>query len=52
MTLVQEINMKKLIFVLLTISLFPGGKFYAIWAAENVKDEVHKGGWRLAALLE
>ncbi len=29
-----------------------GGKFYAIWAAENVKDEVHKGGWRLAALLE
>ena len=29
-----------------------GGKFYAIWAAEVVKDEIHKGGWRLAALLE
>lgn len=29
-----------------------GGKFYAIWAAETVKDRVHKGGWRLAALLE
>lgn len=30
----------------------PGGKFYAIWAADIVKDEIHKGGWRLAALLE
>ena len=29
-----------------------GGKFYAIWAAEIVKERVHKGGWRLAALLE
>jgi hypothetical protein len=29
-----------------------GGKFYAIWAAENVREEIHKGGWRLAALLE
>jgi hypothetical protein len=29
-----------------------GGKFYAVWALETVKDEVHKGGWRLAALLE
>ena len=28
------------------------GKFYAIWAAANVKDEIQKGGWRLAALLE
>jgi S1/P1 Nuclease len=30
----------------------PGGKFYAIWAADVVKNEIHKGGWRLAALLE
>jgi hypothetical protein len=30
----------------------PGGKFYALWAAATVKDEIHKGGWRLAALLE
>jgi S1/P1 Nuclease len=30
----------------------PGEKFYAIWAAAVVKDEIHKGGWRLAALLE
>jgi hypothetical protein len=30
----------------------PGGKFYAIWAGATVKDEIHKGGWRLAALLE
>lgn len=29
-----------------------GGKFYAIWARDVVKDEIHKGGWRLAALLE
>jgi S1/P1 Nuclease len=29
-----------------------GGKFYAIWAAAIVKDEIHKGGWRLAAFLE
>ena len=29
-----------------------GGKFYATWAAATVKDEIHKGGWRLAALLE
>jgi len=29
-----------------------GGKFYAVWAAATVKDEIHKGGWRLAALLE
>lgn len=28
------------------------GQFYAIWAAKVVKKEVHKGGWRLAALLE
>ena len=29
-----------------------GGTFYAIWAAATVKEEIHKGGWRLAALLE
>ena len=29
-----------------------GGTFYAIWAGNVVKDEIHKGGWRLAALLE
>ena len=29
-----------------------GGKFYATWAAAAVKAEIHKGGWRLAALLE
>jgi S1/P1 nuclease len=29
-----------------------GGQFYAIWAAGVVKKEIHKGGWRLAALLE
>ena len=29
-----------------------GGKFYAIWAAATVKEEIHKAGWRLAALLE
>jgi hypothetical protein len=30
----------------------PGEKFYAIWASEVVKEEIHKAGWRLAALLE
>ena len=29
-----------------------GQTFYAIWAADVVKTEIHKGGWRLAALLE
>ena len=29
-----------------------GGQFYANWAAGTVKKEIHKGGWRLAALLE
>jgi hypothetical protein len=29
-----------------------GETFYAIWAADVVKKEIHKGGWRLAALLE
>lgn len=29
-----------------------GGQFYAVWAAGVVRKEVHKGGWRLAALLE
>jgi hypothetical protein len=29
-----------------------GEKFYAVWARDVVKDEIHKGGWRLAALLE
>jgi len=29
-----------------------GGQFYANWAAATVKTEIHKGGWRLAALLE
>ena len=29
-----------------------GQTFYALWAADVVKDEIHKGGWRLAALLE
>jgi hypothetical protein len=28
------------------------GTFYAIWAAATVKDEIHKAGWRLAAILE
>ena len=28
------------------------GDFYAVWAAKMVRKEVHKGGWRLAALLE
>lgn len=26
--------------------------FYALWAAATVKAEIHKAGWRLAALLE
>lgn len=30
----------------------PGGEFYAIWAASTVKEQIHVGGWRLAALLE
>jgi len=30
----------------------PGQKSYAIWAAGVVKQEIQKGGWRLAALLE
>lgn len=30
----------------------PGGSFYAVWAGDVVKTEIHKGGWRLAALLE
>jgi hypothetical protein len=29
-----------------------GGTFYAIWAGSIVKPEIHKAGWRLAALLE
>ncbi len=29
-----------------------GGTFYAVWASDVVKEEIHKGGWRLAALLE
>ena len=29
-----------------------GGTFYAVWASATVKNEIHKGGWRLAALLE
>jgi len=30
----------------------PGDKFYAVWARDVVKNEIHKGGWRLAALLQ
>jgi hypothetical protein len=30
----------------------PGGTFYAVWASGVVRDEIQKGGWRLAALLE
>jgi len=30
----------------------PGEKFYNVWARGVVKDEIQKGGWRLAALLE
>ena len=30
----------------------PGNQFYARWAANVVRSEIHKGGWRLAALLE
>lgn len=29
-----------------------GGTFYATWASATVKGEIHKAGWRLAALLE
>lgn len=29
-----------------------GGTLYTAWAAATVKDEIHKGGWRLAAILE
>jgi hypothetical protein len=29
-----------------------GGKLYKTWASATVKDEIHKAGWRLAALLE
>ena len=29
-----------------------GGVSYEKWAADTVKDEIHKAGWRLAALLE
>jgi hypothetical protein len=29
----------------------PGEPFYAVWAAATVKTEIHKAGWRLAALL-
>lgn len=28
------------------------GVFYAIWASGVVKEKIHKGGWRLAAVLE
>ena len=30
----------------------PDGQFYANWAASTVKEQIHIGGWRLAALLE
>lgn len=30
----------------------PGEKFYAVWAGLEVKKEIHKAGWRLAAILE
>lgn len=30
----------------------PGQKLYATWAAAMVKQEIQKGGWRLAELLE
>lgn len=29
-----------------------GGPFYAVWAGNVVRNQIHKGGWRLAALLE
>ena len=29
-----------------------GGLSYEKWASQTVKDEIHKAGWRLAALLE
>ena len=28
------------------------GLSYEVWASQTVKDEIHKAGWRLAALLE
>lgn len=28
------------------------GQFYAVWASNVVKDQIHRGGWRLAAILE
>ena len=30
----------------------PGNQFYSRWAANVVRNEIHKGGWRLAAALE
>jgi hypothetical protein len=30
----------------------PGREFYAVWAGAVVRDEIHRAGWRLAALLE
>ena len=30
----------------------PGQEFYAVWALGVVKREIHRGGWRLAAILE
>jgi hypothetical protein len=29
-----------------------GGQFYAVWASNVVRDQIHRGGWRLAAILE
>lgn len=29
-----------------------GQQYYAVWASNVVKEHIHKGGWRLAALLE
>lgn len=29
-----------------------GGQYYAVWARDVVKNQIHRGGWRLAALLE
>ena len=29
-----------------------GSQYYAVWAREVVKDQIHRGGWRLASLLE
>jgi hypothetical protein len=30
----------------------PGGTSYQDWAGKVVRDEIHKAGWRLAALLQ